>query len=67
MVHGVKVKFGWIVLSSGYQVGSAIVNPDSADPQVIPAPPLDAATGTADDDGVTITATLISGVSGSGF
>ena len=67
MVHGVKVKFGWIVLSSGYQVGSAIVNPDSADPQVIPAPPLDAATGTADDDGVTIMATLISGVSGVGF
>jgi hypothetical protein len=67
MVHGVKVKFGWIVLSNGYQVGSAIVNPDSADPQVIPAPPLDPATGTADDDGVTIIATLISGVSGSGF
>jgi hypothetical protein len=67
MVHGVKVKFGWIVLPNGYQVGSAIVNPDSADPQVTPAPPLDPATGTADDDGVAITATLISGVSGSGF
>jgi hypothetical protein len=67
MVHGVKVKFGWIVLSNGYQVGSAIVNPDSANPQVIPAPPLDPATGTADDDGVAIIATLISGVSGSGF
>jgi hypothetical protein len=67
MVHGVKVKFGWIVLPDGYQVGSAIVNPDSADPQVTPAPPLDPATGTADDDGVAIIATLISGVSGSGF
>ena len=67
MVHGVKVKFGWIVLPNGYQVGSAIANPDSADPQVTPAPPLDAATGTADDGGVAIIATLISGVSGSGF
>ena len=67
MVHGVKVKFGWIVLPNGYQVGSAIANPDSADPQVTPAPPLDPATGTADDDGVAIIATLISGVSGSGF
>jgi hypothetical protein len=27
MVHGVKVKFGWIVLPDGYQVGSAITNP----------------------------------------
>jgi hypothetical protein len=67
MVHGVKVKFGWIVLPNGYQVGSAIANPDSADPQVTPAPPLDPATGTADDGGVAIIATLISGVSGSGF
>lgn len=67
MVHGVKVKFGWIVLPNGYQVGSAIANPDSANPQVTPAPPLDPATGTADDGGVAIIATLISGVSGSGF
>jgi len=67
MVHGVKVKFGWIVLPNGYQVGSAIANPDSADPQVTAAPPLDPATGTADDGGVAIIATLISGVSGSGF
>ena len=67
MVHGVKVKFGWIVLPNGTQVGSAIANPDSADPQVTAAPPLDPATGTADDDGVAIIATLISGVSGSGF
>src|SRR5579863_6491855 len=67
MVHGVKVKFGWIVLPDGYQVGSAIANPVSADPQVTPAPPLNPATGTADDDGVAIIATLISGVSGSGF
>lgn len=67
MVHGVKVKFGWIVLPNGYQVGSAIANPDSADPQVSAAPPLDAATGTAEDDGVALIATLISGVTGSGF
>jgi hypothetical protein len=67
MVHGVKVKFGWIVLPNGYQVGSAIANPDSADPQVTPAPPLDPATGTAQDDGVLLIATLISGVTGSGF
>jgi hypothetical protein len=67
MVHGVKVKFGWIVLPNGYQVGSAIANPDSADPQVTPAPPLDAATGTAQVDGVVLIATLISGATGSGF
>jgi serine/threonine-protein kinase len=67
MVHGVKVKFGWIVLPNGYQVGSAIANPDSADPQATPAPPLDAATGTAEDEGVVLIATLISGVTGSGF
>jgi hypothetical protein len=67
MVHGVKVKFGWIVLPDGYQVGSAITNPDSADPQVSAAPPLDPATGTAEDDGVVLIATLISGVTGSGF
>lgn len=67
MVHGVKVKFGWIVLPDGYQVGSAITNPDSADPQVSAAPPLDPATGTAEDDGVALIATLISGVTGSGF
>ena len=67
MVHGKKMKFGWIVLSSGYQVGAAEVDPDSADPQVIPAPPLDVATGTAVDDGVTVTAILISGTTGSGF
>jgi serine/threonine-protein kinase len=67
MVHGVKVKFGWIVLPNGYQVGSAIANPDSADPQVSAAPPLDPATGTAEDDGVALIATLISGVTGSGF
>jgi hypothetical protein len=67
MVHGVKVKFGWIVLPTGYQVGSAIANPDSADPQVTPAPPLDPATSTAEDDGVVLIATLISGVTGGGF
>jgi hypothetical protein len=67
MVHGVKVKFGWIVLPDGYQVGSAILNPDSANPQVTVAPPLDPATGTAQDDGVVLVATLISGVTGSGF
>ena len=66
-VHGVKVKFGWIVLPNGYQVGSAIANPDSANPQVTPAPPLDPATGTAEDDGVVLIATLISGATGSGF
>jgi hypothetical protein len=31
------------------------------------APPLDPATGTAEDDGVALIATLISGVTGSGF
>jgi len=67
MVHGKKMKFGWIVLSNGYQVGAAEVDPDSADPQVTPAPPLDVATGTAQDDGVTLTAILISGTTGSGF
>jgi len=66
-VHGVKMKFGWIVLADGYQVGSVIANPDSADPQVSAAPPLDPATGTAEDNGVVLIATLISGVTGSGF
>src|ERR1700722_3405831 len=67
MVHGKKMKFGWTVLSSGYQVGAAEIDPDSADPQVTTAPPLDVATGTAQDDGVTLTAILISGTTGSGF
>ena len=67
MVRGTEVRFGWIVLPDGYQVGSAESDPDSAQPLVTAAPQLDPATGTSRDGGVVLIATLISGVTGSGF
>jgi hypothetical protein len=66
VVHGTKIKVGWIVLP-GYQVGAVESNLDAAVPLVTPAPPLDLATGTAQYHGVVLVATLISGVTGTGF
>jgi hypothetical protein len=66
-VHGVGVKAGWIVLPDGSQVGSVEYFPGSAIPPTAQAPLLDLATGTAQYDGVTLVATLISGLTGSGF
>jgi hypothetical protein len=42
-------------------------DPDSAIPPTAEAPVLNLATGTAQYDGVTLVASLISGISGSGF
>jgi hypothetical protein len=67
MVHGVKIKVGWIVLQNGGQVGSVEYDPDSAIPPTAQAPALDLATGTASYAGVTLVASLISGITGSGF
>jgi hypothetical protein len=67
MVHGVKIKAGWIVLQDGSQIGSVEYDPDSAIPPTAEAPVLNLATGTAQYDGVTLVASLISGISGSGF
>src|SRR5579859_349896 len=66
-VHGVGVKAGWIVLPDGSQVGSVEYFPGSAIPPTAQAPLLNLATGTAQYDGVTLVATLISGLTGSGF
>ncbi len=67
MVHGVMIKAGWIVLQDGSQIGSVEYDPDSAIPPTAEAPVLNLATGTAQYDGVTLVASLISGISGSGF
>jgi hypothetical protein len=67
VVHGVKVKAGWIVLPSGGQVGSVEYFPDSAVPPTAQAPALNLTTGTAQYDGITLVASLISGFTGSGF
>jgi len=66
-VHGVKIKAGWIVLPDGSQVGSVEYFSDSAIPPTAQAPLLNLATGTAQYDGVTLVASLISGLTGSGF
>ena len=66
-VDGVSIKAGWIVLPDGSQVGSVEYDPTSAIPPTAQAPLLDLATGTAQYDGVTLVATLISGLTGSGF
>jgi len=67
VVNGTPVKAGWIVLASGAKIGSLEVNPNSTAPVTQAAPPLDLATLTAVDDGVTITATPIDANTGSGF
>jgi len=66
-VHGVMIKAGWIVLQDGSQIGSVEYDPGSAIPPTAEAPVLDLATGTAQYDGVTLVASMISGLSGSGF
>jgi hypothetical protein len=66
-VHGVMVKAGWIVLPNGSQIGSVEYFPTSAIPPTAQAPLLNLATGTAQYDGITLVATMISGLTGSGF
>jgi hypothetical protein len=66
-VHGVMIKAGWIVLPDGSQVGSVEYFANSAIPPTAQAPLLNLTTGTASYDGVTLVASLISGLTGSGF
>ena len=66
-VHGVSVKAGWIVLPDGSQVGSVEYFPTSDIPPTAQAPLLNIVTDTASYDGVTLVASLISGLTGSGF
>jgi hypothetical protein len=66
-VHGVKIKAGWIVLPDGSQVGSVEYFSDSDIPPTAQAPLLNLTTDTAQYDGVTLVASLISGLTGSGF
>jgi hypothetical protein len=67
MVHGVKIKAGWVVLPDGSQVGSVEYFADADVAPTAQAPVLDLTTGTAQYDGVTLVASLISGLTGSGF
>ena len=67
MVDGVPIKAGWVVLPGGGQVGSVEYDPSSAVAPTAQAPVLDLTTGTAQYDGVTLVASLISGFTGSGF
>jgi hypothetical protein len=67
VVHGVSIKAGWVVLSDGSQVGSVEYDPNSAVPPTAQAPVLDLATGTSQYAGVTLVASLVSGITGSGF
>ena len=67
MVHGVKIKAGWVVLPGGSQVGSVEYFADADVAPTAQAPVLDLTTGTARYDGVTLVASLISGFTGSGF
>jgi hypothetical protein len=67
VVDGVSIKAGWIVLPDGSQVGSVEYDPSSSIPPTAQAPVLNLATGTASYDGVTLVASLISGITGSGF
>ena len=66
-VRRAKIKAGWIVLKNGTQVGAVESNADSVAPSATRAPVLNLATGTAQDGGITLVATPISGTSGSGF
>jgi hypothetical protein len=66
-VRGATIKAGWIVLPDGTQVGSLESNADSAAPSATAAPPLDVATGTAQDGDTILHVISISGVTGSGF
>jgi hypothetical protein len=66
-VRGATIKAGWIVLPDGTEVGSLESNADSAAPSATAAPPLDVATGTAQDGDTVLHVISISGVTGSGF
>jgi hypothetical protein len=66
-VHGVKIKAGWVVLPGGSQVGSVEYFADANVAPTAQAPVLNLTTGTAQYDGVTLVASLISGFTGSGF
>jgi hypothetical protein len=66
-VRGATVKAGWIVLANGTQVGSLNPNLNAARQTAQAAPKLDLSSLTADDGGVTITATPVDGETGSGF
>ena len=66
-VHGVKIKAGWVVLPGGSQVGSVEYFADADVTPTAQAPVLNLTTGTAQYDGVTLVASLISGFTGSGF
>jgi hypothetical protein len=67
VVKGVAIKAGWIVLPDGSQIGSVEYDPNSDIPPTAQAPVLNLTTGTAQYDGVTLVASLISGLTGSGF
>jgi hypothetical protein len=67
VVHGVMIKAGWIVLPNGSQIGSVEYETGFSVLPTAQAPVLDLATGTAQYDGITLIASLISGVTGSGF
>jgi hypothetical protein len=67
VVRGATVKAGWIVLANGMQVGSLETDPNAAAPTAHKAPALNLTTRTANDGGVTITATPIDAETGSGF
>jgi serine/threonine-protein kinase len=66
-VRGATVKAGWIVLANGTQVGSLNPNLNAAHPTSQAAPKLNLSSLTADDGGVTLTATPVDGETGSGF
>jgi hypothetical protein len=67
VVRGATIKAGWIVLPDGRQVGSVEPNADAAAPSATRAPVLDVAAGTAQDGSTVLSATPVSGVTGSGF
>ena len=66
-MRGATVKAGWIVLANGTEVGSLEIDPNAPAPTAHKAPALNLTTRTANDGGVTITATPIDAETGSGF
>ena len=67
VVRGATIKAGWIVLPDGTQVGSLEPNADAAAPSATRGPVLDVAAGTAQDGSTFLSATPVSGATGSGF
>jgi hypothetical protein len=67
VVRGATIKAGWIVLADGTQVGSVEPDANAAAPSATRAPVLDVAAGTAQDGTTVLSATPVSGVTGSGF